>query len=865
MEIRSGGRVIGRTLGHYRIVEQVGAGGMGVVYRARDEKLDRDVALKVLPAGAIGDPQARKRFRREALALSRVSHPHIETIHDFDTRDDVDFLVTEFVAGETLARRLARGKLPERVCLNLGMQVAQALQAAHAQGLVHRDLKPGNIMVTPEGHVKLLDFGLAKLLRGEDAAGAAASSTASGDTGHLAGTLPYMAPEQLMGAVVDHRADLYSLGVVLFEMATGDVPFHHTLPAALAYLIVNQAPPSPRTIDPALSADFERVILACLEKDPIGRIQTAETLVEALRRPDTVPLRTPASRRRRRMLGVAAVVVLAAAIALVLLPQRATLAPQRVAVAVFENQTGEPTLDPLGRMAADWVTQGLVRTAMVDVVPSSQIVQSVRLLPARGERRTGDVVRLLAEETGAALVVIGAYYLQGDSLRFQARLVDAERGDLLQALDPVAGPRIVPLQAVETLRQRVMAALASHMNPRLSSWAGVTSRPPSFEAYQEYVEGQELFIQRDWRRAIERFYGAAARDSSYTYPLLEACLAHLNLGETAQIDSITRVVSRSADQLAPLDRQVLEWLRSGLRGDLEGSYRTARQAAELAPGSVWAYQRALQALLINRPREVVEVLTRLDPARGSMRGWVPYWNLLTDGYHLLGDYRTELQAARRARRQYPDLLLTRSCEIRALAALGQIPETDRLLEECLTLPPEPGASPANVLINAARELRAHGHAAAAQAALERLLAWLRAEAVEDSTRPQDPSTLAGTLYHAGRYVEARALYQRLVLERPGNIHVLGFLGASAARLGDRQAALAASARLDSVADPYLRSSITYWQAEISAVLGDRRRAVSLLRRAFREGQPVAVRTHSDPDFESLRDDPDFRKLVGPRR
>jgi hypothetical protein len=281
---------------------------------------------------------------------------------------------------------------------------------------------------------------------------------------------------------------------------------------------------------------------------------------------------------------------------------------------------------------------------------------------------------LLAEETGAALVVTGAYYLQGDSLQFQTRLVDATQGGLLRALDPVAGSRAAPLQAVERLRQSVMAALASYMNPRLSSWAGVTSRPPTFEAYQEYVEGQELFIQRDWSGAIDHFYRAAARDSSYTYPLLEACLAHLNLGETARIDSIIRIVGRSAGQLAPLDRCVLEWLRAGLRGDLEGSYRTARQAAELAPGSVWAYQRALQALLLNRPREVVQSLTRLDPTRGSMRGWAPYWSLLTDGYHLLGEHTEELQAARRARRQYPELMLTRALEIRALAALGRTRE-----------------------------------------------------------------------------------------------------------------------------------------------------------------------------------------------
>jgi serine/threonine protein kinase len=343
---------------------------MGVVYRAHDEKLDRDVAVKVLPTGVLGDPQARKRFRREALALSRVNHQNIETTHDFDTRDDVDFLVTEFVAGETLARRLERGPIVEDECRALGIQIAQALQAAHAQGLVHRDLKPENIMVSAAGHVKLLDFGLAKLLWRTDTIGSAGAS----ETGQALGTLAYMAPEQLAGSAVDHRADLFSLGVVLFEMATGRRPFEGESYAAVAYRLVNEAPPPPRTLNSDLSIDFEQVILDCLTKDPDHRMASAGALIARLARPAPASPGPGTGGRGRRILGASAVVVLAAVLAMVLFPKRAVLAPQRVAVAVFENQTGDAALDPLGRMAADWVTQGLVRTAMVDVVPSSQIV-----------------------------------------------------------------------------------------------------------------------------------------------------------------------------------------------------------------------------------------------------------------------------------------------------------------------------------------------------------------------------------------------------------------------------------------------------------------------------------------------------------
>src|SRR5713101_3591710 len=188
--------MIGKTLGHYCIVDKIGAGGMGLVYRAHDERLDRDVALKVLPAGALADDSARLRFRKEALALAKLAHPNIGMIFDFDTQDGVDFLAMEYIPGQSLAQKLRVGSLPEREILTLGAQVAAALEEAHDRGVVHRDLKPGNILVTPKGQAKVLDFGLAKLLRLQGDAEATQTFTEAQD---VAGTLPYMAPEQLRG------------------------------------------------------------------------------------------------------------------------------------------------------------------------------------------------------------------------------------------------------------------------------------------------------------------------------------------------------------------------------------------------------------------------------------------------------------------------------------------------------------------------------------------------------------------------------------------------------------------------------------------------------------------------------------------
>jgi len=264
--------LIGKTLGHYRVLEQIGSGGMGVVYSAHDERLERDVALKLLPAGTLTDETARKRFRREALALSQLNHPNIVTVHDFDTQDGVDFLVLERVAGETLDARLASGPMSEREVLKLGAQLAAGLEAAHQHGVVHRDLKPANVRITPDGRLKILDFGLARLL--QPIPDRTPLSTLV-DVGQVAGTLPYMAPEQLAGEKADARSDLYAAGAVLYEMATGRRPFPQTEAPTLMYAILNQAPEPPRAANPRVSAGLESIILKALEKDPELRYQSA--------------------------------------------------------------------------------------------------------------------------------------------------------------------------------------------------------------------------------------------------------------------------------------------------------------------------------------------------------------------------------------------------------------------------------------------------------------------------------------------------------------------------------------------------------------------------------------------------------------
>ena len=286
--------LIGHVVSHYRVMERLGEGGVGVVYRGWDERLERDVALKFLLPRPHERPDHRERLANEAKILSRLDHPAIATVFDIDADEGRQFLVMEFVRGVTLGERLANGPLTESEALPIALQMADALAAAHEQGVVHRDLKPANVMVTVRGHVKVLDFGLAACFDEEP-------TTASRDrtrTVELVGTVPYMAPEQLFGQPVDLRTDVFSFGAVLYEMVTGFAPFSGRVSTAIADAILHQAPAPPRRARPGLSAGLEALILRCLEKRASDRYPSARELAADLRRlveggEVSAPRRTP--------------------------------------------------------------------------------------------------------------------------------------------------------------------------------------------------------------------------------------------------------------------------------------------------------------------------------------------------------------------------------------------------------------------------------------------------------------------------------------------------------------------------------------------------------------------------------------------
>ena len=421
--------MIGKSISHYRVTAKLGSGGMGVVYRARDERLERDVALKVLPAETLADEVARKRFRKEALALSKLNHPNIATIYDFDTQDGVDFLVMEYVEGMTLSEKLSNGSLPEEEVTKLGRQVADALEEAHEHGVIHRDLKPGNVMVTSKGQAKVLDFGLAKLVRPVTDTATTESSSAMPAA---AGTLPYMAPEQLQGRQVDARTDICALGAVLYQMATGRRPFPEAEAQApqLIAAIMNESPQLPSELNSQVSAGLESIILKALEKDPEQRYASSRELMADLDRlggPE--PLLAARRRRatRRQLLATAAVAV----VALLAVPFGLNLGGLRdrllgtAAPARIESIAVLPLVNLSGDPEQEYFAAGMHDALITDLAKLGGFKRVIARSSVMRYQETDKPLPQIARELGVDAVITGSVLREGDRVRITAQLISA--------------------------------------------------------------------------------------------------------------------------------------------------------------------------------------------------------------------------------------------------------------------------------------------------------------------------------------------------------------------------------------------------------------------------------------------------------
>jgi tetratricopeptide (TPR) repeat protein/TolB-like protein len=526
----------GRRIAHYLVIEKLGSGGMGVVYRAHDERLDRDVALKVLPTGLLADEAARKRFRNEALALAKLNHPCIGTVHDFSSEEGLDFLVMELVQGVSLSQKLQDGPLDEAQTRRLGAQLADGLAAAHAHGVIHRDLKPDNLHITPDGRLKILDFGLAKLFR----TGTEIDQTQSmDDTRSVAGTLPYMSPEQLRADAVDSRSDIYGAGAVLYEMATAQRPFPEDQPTRLIEAILHSSPKSLSSRGSSASAGLESIIFKALEKEPTRRYQSARELLVALES-GSVAVGSP--HRAKWPLAAAIVIVVTliagAAIGLNLGKLRDRLAgaihpgkagaqprvsaiPVRRSVAVlgFKNTSGRADAAWLSTGLSEMLTTELGTGEKIRTVAEENVARAkLDLSLSDADSLARDTLTRVRNNLGADYVVLGSFVdlgkEAGGQVRVDMRLQDARTGETIGIVS-------------ETGKESELFDLVTRAGSDLRSKLGIgniseaeagsvrAAIPTNPEASRKYVEGLEKLRVFDAQAARDLLEKAIEADPNY--------------------------------------------------------------------------------------------------------------------------------------------------------------------------------------------------------------------------------------------------------------------------------------------------------------------------------------------------------------
>ncbi|MFW5950846.1 MAG: BTAD domain-containing putative transcriptional regulator [Gemmatimonadota bacterium] len=587
--------------------------------------------------------------------------------------------------------------------------------------------------------------------------------------------------------------------------------------------------------------------------------------------PESAPVGRQGGREfaRRRLLYAVAVAALAAvAVILAALFAADTASPSlersRALVAPLENRTGDPELDPVGMMVADWMTQGLASLKFLDVVPYAELVKfnggSGDVAPSASSEARAFTA---AATTGAGTVVTGRYYAAGDGLEIHVLVTDVASGKLLETIGPIRTLSADLGQAADVLRQRVMASLAVRLDASLGGIFDQSAMPPSYEAYLAYHEGTMAIVLGDWGDALPDLLRANELEPTFTSPLIFAGFAFMNAKQDfARADSVAQVVEDSRATLPRYDRLRLDLLQATLKGDAAAAYRAVREAADITPGGSAHFTAAELAVKVNRPRESLALLGTFDPERPIARQWTPYWSVLTEAYHLLGEHGKELKAARRGRDLIPGRIEMLVYEARALAALGRTRELERILVDAAGYPSR-RTTPADVMLTAARELRAHGHPRAARSAAEGVLDWYAALPAERRDSEQLRAARGSALYLADRFDEGRKEFERLRIENVDDPTYLRYLGAIAARSGDRAGAIACADSLAAMDRPYLFGRHTYGRAVIEGLLGERQTAVTLLREALSRGLPYGTQLHSDPDLLNLRGFEPFDRLLHP--
>jgi eukaryotic-like serine/threonine-protein kinase len=855
----------GQILGHFRLIEEIGAGGMGIVYRARDERLLRDVAVKVLNPKTLADETATHRFRREALILGRLNHPNVEAVYDFHSEQGLYYLVLEYVPGTSLNECLETGALPEKEVVSLGIQLARGLAAAHSQGIIHRDLKPGNLRVTPEDVLKILDFGLAQLFAASEAGTLSETATVTMETPSLAGTLAYMAPEQLEGREPDTRSDVYSAGVVLYELATGSRPFPQR-GQMLWEAVLHSLPSAPRIKKADISPGLEAVILKCMARDPKLRYQSANELLGDLERVGagrSVPETTQhwdvmelAAKTRKRRIGIilAALLLVGIAIGMLIWKWPRPAVQQRImAVLPIDTLGQDPATTALGLGLTETVTAKLVQASNSDAV---QVV-SPQDLRDQGVKTADDA----RQEFGTDFVLESSLQRSGSKIRINCYLVDSKTHRQVAA-------KTIEAEATDPfgLQDRVVSAaldmLPAQIKPEERRKLNVSqdTQPAAYEAYirgRGYLQAYEK--PENIENAISEFSQALKIDPNYA--LAYAGLGNAYWTEFRRLDKGNELVAKASsncEKALSLNPELVEGhvcLGNVLNG--QGQYEKAVEEFKRAAESSGQSDEALRGLA-----EAYTNLGNFAAAESAYKKAIAlrpkYWGVyswLGLFYYSQARYSEAAAMFLKATQLAPDNYQGYITLAGAYVTEGRSQEAIDAFQRSIQLRPSSDAY--TNLGYTYFLMHRFPEAIAAQEQAVRLNEghWMNWGNLGDALY-WSPDRRAEA---ASKYYKALSIAASKVQVNPRDALILAYLANYSAMLGDRQAALGYLQRALEVAPS--EGEILFRAAIVYNHFNQTDLAISYLKKAADAGYSRAIIKDS-PDFESLQQNPEFRALIG---